>query len=541
MVQGSSEWLTFYATSRSASKLPAAKGNHKYMSRSELLYQLKYGITKDVDANTQLLFDKGHAAELAGRIMAEKIIGEELFPVVMTRHIDGLILAASLDGINFDGDIEFECKLWNEKLAADVRAGTLDPHYTDQLDQQLLVAEAKKTLFMVTDGTEEKTVWMWYETTQEKMDAVVASWKQVEIDLISFSHVEVVIKPQAEAIMQLPAVIINATGGLSVCNLSEITPRFDTFLAGAKTVLVTDVDFVNADETAKFSRTTAKTLKLKAKEVVDQIASVSEAVRTLELYAEKFDGLGLKLEKLVKSEKETRKLAILSEVKTAYYAHIAALEAETHPIKLVIPAPDFAGAMKGLSKLDSVQNAVNVALANGKIEADKVAKDIRGKLAWCKETSEGFGFLFNDLSTIISKPMEDFQLLVTLRIDAHKAAEQEKAFAEQKRVDAEIATKVEAQCVKIQAEEEAKARAKVAEEERARMIAEAAKLPIIPQERVGEIMLDMATRPSNENIERPMPPAKEIIIMLSGRYNISHDTACDWIIAAAKEMTDVNV
>lgn len=64
-------------------------------------------------------------AEANGRPIVEASIGEDLFPVVGT---EGDLLA-SMDGMTLLGETLFEHKMWNEQLAADVRAGTLDPHY----------------------------------------------------------------------------------------------------------------------------------------------------------------------------------------------------------------------------------------------------------------------------------------------------------------------------------------------------------------------------------------------------------------------------
>lgn len=397
----------------------------------------------------------------------------------------------------------------------------------------------------------------WYEPNQELRERILLSIRQFERDLAAYVPPEVIEKPVAEVIMQLPAVVINATGGLSVCNLRDITPEFDFFLSGANTVLVTDSDFVNADSTAKFSRTTAKTLKLKAKEVVDQIATVSEAVRTLELYAEKFDSLGLKLEKLVKSEKEARKLAILSEVRTAYYAHVAALEVETAPIKLNIAVTDFAVHMKGLQKLDSVQNAVNTALANAKIAADATAKDIRGKLAWfTANVSEDRATMnFRDLHEIIRKPMDDFQLVVCTRQEQVAKAEADKLEAQRVQMQAEADAKAKAAQDAILAAErtkmEAEVRAKAVEEAKERAKTEAI---IRAVETTGTAFIDGDKVLSGKDIfAEPNPqaasqigiigkmpdltPSRDLIIKTVSRaFNVDEGTAYQWLRNAFAEV-----
>ena len=52
---------------------------------------------------------------------------------------EGMSLDVQRDiGIDRAKSLGFEHKLWNETLAAQVRAGELDPHYYWQLEQQIL-------------------------------------------------------------------------------------------------------------------------------------------------------------------------------------------------------------------------------------------------------------------------------------------------------------------------------------------------------------------------------------------------------------------
>ncbi len=252
------------------------------------------------------------------------------------------------------------------------------------------------------------------------------------------------------AIEAFPVPSIQVKGELVACNLSEITPKFDKYLAETKTELVTDQDFADGEANAKASREAAKNLKLTAKAVIDQITPISEAVRTLEGYAVKFDALGLKLEKAVKEQKEAIKTAAILKAQKDFSTHIEQLEAETKPIRLNLAQPDFAGAVKGVKTIKSLHGNIADELARCKTAAEGTARDIRAKLAWCKTNAEGYGMLFPDLQQIIGKAMDDFQLVIKTRIDDHKRAEAEK----EARIKAEAE---EAARKKIAAEEAAKA------------------------------------------------------------------------------------
>jgi len=170
---------------------------------------------------------------------------------------------------------------------------------------------------------------------------------------------------------------------------------------------------------------------------------------------------------------------MVSETALAYSAHVEALEAETRPIQLNINRPNFAEAIKGKRNYASMQSALNDALAAGKIEADAVAKDLRGKLMWYWDQANqtGFGFLFNDLAQIIVKPLDDFKLLVTTRIDGHKRAEAEKVETQRVAIQAQEEAKAkaaqDAQLAAERAKMESEVRAKAAEEAKAQREAEA--------------------------------------------------------------------
>ena len=108
LAQGSPEWLAHRRTSFNASDAPAMLGISKYVTRSELVAQAATGLVREIDANTQRLFDDGHATEALARPFAEEIIGEDLYPIVASLAVDGLQkrLSASYDGTTMDENVE---------------------------------------------------------------------------------------------------------------------------------------------------------------------------------------------------------------------------------------------------------------------------------------------------------------------------------------------------------------------------------------------------------------------------------------------------
>ena len=189
VVQGEPEWHALRANFKTASEAPAMMGESKQIKRTDLLNAKKTGLDRDVSWWVQThLFDKGHEAEALARPILEASIGEDLFPVVGT---EGELLA-SMDGMTLLGETLFEHKMWNEQLAADVRAGTLEPHYYWQLEQQLLVSGAEKVIFVCSDGTEQNFVFMEYRPVPGRAETLIAGWKQFDADLLEYTPAEVV-------------------------------------------------------------------------------------------------------------------------------------------------------------------------------------------------------------------------------------------------------------------------------------------------------------------------------------------------------------
>lgn len=431
MIQGSKEWHAHRAAHFNASDAPAMLGISPYKTRTQLLTELKTGITPEVDQFTQSRFNAGHASEALARPIAEKIIGEELSPVVGTEGD----LSASFDGITFIGDVAFEHKLLARRLeevvwVSDNAEDFLPEDYLVQMEQQLHVSGAEKCLFMASKWNDEGELieerHCWYYPNMERRQRIIDGWAQFDKDLAAYVPPEAKAAPETKPAESLPVPSIMVKGEVTLSNLAEILPEFDRVLESTNTELVTDDHFAQADIDAKASRTAAKNLKLTAQAVIDQIAPVSEVVRTLENYASKFDALGLKLEKAVKSQKDLIKTSAIMKAKQDLDAHVAELESEIKPIRMSLPPVDFAGAISGVKTIASMQERINNALLTAKMDADAMARDIRAKLAWCKEHAEGFGMLFPDLQQIIGKAMDDFQLVIKSRIDEHKRAEAEK-------------------------------------------------------------------------------------------------------------------
>lgn len=452
--QGTPEWHAHRATALNASDAPVMMGISKYKTRAQLIKERATGILPEVNDATQRRFNDGHRFEALARPLAEEIIGEELSPVTGT---DGTY-SASFDGLPFDNSIPFEHKCMNNELRSvlsnpDATGIDLDLMYRVQMEQQLMVCGGEKVLFMASSWDADdkllEVMSCWYFPDVELRARIVSGWEQFAADVAAYQPEAAAVEVVADAVIALPSLAVQIKGEVTTSNLPVFVSAADTFLAGIKTELETDQDFANAEANVKACKAAEDGIEQTKKSITAQAVSIDEVMRTMDLYKEKLAAVRLKLDKLVKSEKDKRKEAIIEKARIAFNENFVALEAEIKPIRLIAQHPDFAGAMKGLKKLTAMQAAVDTALRDGIFAAEQVARDMRTKLAWCEEFAAGMSMLFPDLQQLVAKPMDDFTLAITSRIEKHKADE---------------AARLESERARMQAEEEAKARAKVAAE-----------------------------------------------------------------------------
>ena len=471
--QGSAAWHAARAKHFCASEAAAALGMSKYTTRDELLRQKATGITEEVGAAKQRIFDAGHDAEALARPIAVGIAGTELFPVVGTREVDGMALLASFDGIDMLDELIWENKLLNQSLLEQVQAGDLEPHYWLQLEHQLLVSGASRALFTTSDGTPEGTHPLWYESKPERRAQLIAGWKQFAADLAAWVPPEAKPAPVvAKTVGGLPVVFdMRVEGKLVACNLDQYKPAALAYIAAINTELTTDQDFADADADAKFCRDSADKLELAIEQAMGHMGDINTALNTVRDIAAAFDAKGLALEKLVKAQKDSIKLAEVHRGQRELAEHIAQLNAAMPMAYMPTVPADFAAAVKGKRTVDGLRGAVNDELARAKIAASEIATRIHANL----KTLDASGLVVHDAAALVLKATDDLAAVIAQR----QAAEQARLDAERERIRAEEAAK-------LQREADARARAEAAElqrqqDEAARKAAESAQnQPVAP-------------------------------------------------------------
>src|SRR5690606_29588223 len=123
----------------------------------ELLDVRATGIAREIDTFLQRIFDDGHHFEALARPIAEKLLGEDLYPVVGTSDCGRF--GASFDGITMDGSTVFEHKTLNAKIRDAIDSGVgsavcLPEYLRAQMEHQLMVSGAERVLFMASKWDE---------------------------------------------------------------------------------------------------------------------------------------------------------------------------------------------------------------------------------------------------------------------------------------------------------------------------------------------------------------------------------------------------
>lgn len=449
--QGTQAWHALRAQHFTASEAPAMMGASPYMTRTELLKQKALGIVDaEVNSAKLALFQAGHDAEASFRPLAEEIVGDDLYPITGTLEVDGLPLLASFDGLTLDRTIGFEHKLWSGKVAAQLQeVGEPAPHHYWQLEQQLLVSGAERILFATSDGTEALSASVWYESKPERRAVLIAGWRQFAADKEAYTP-EPAAAPAAVAkpVASLPVVFdMRVEGRLVACNIDQYKPAALAYIAAINTSLTTDQEFADAEADAKFCRESASKLKLAIEQALGQMGDINTAINTVREIAVAFDAKGLALEKLVKSEKDARREAIVTDAIGDLRKHVAALNQRLGESYMPgIPA-DFGGAVKGKRNLDSMRDAVATELARAKIAANETADRIQANMQAL--VAAGDRAAFPDAASLVLKAPDDLRAIIAQRVaEAERKAEADRERIrreEQERADREAREKLAAE------------------------------------------------------------------------------------------------
>lgn len=466
LIQGTPEWATHRSQHWNASDAPAMLGVSEHRTRTQLLRELHSGVAREFSSFVQdRIIDPGHAFEERARAIAEKIVGEDLYPC--TGVLEGTKYSASFDGLTLAGDTAFEHKRMNKDLreALEVEGCTgadLPLAYQVQMEQQCMVAAPEHVLFMASDWDGDTFVdelHCWYTPNPDLRRRIEAGWNQFQADLAEYVP-EPVAAPAAvgRAPDQLPALHIELTGMVTESNLVEYRERAIAVFRGISTDLQTDQDFANAEQTVKFCKGIEDRLKAAKDHALSQTASIDELFRAIDSISAEARAKRLELDKLVTKRKEEIRAEIVQRGVEAVAKHYLTINATLGEHALQVPATvraDLAQAIKGRKTVSSLNDAVDAAVATAKIDASQVAERVRANIAVLSEMTAGHEQLFADRRQLVAvKQPEDLRNLVAARIADHEQREAARLEQERERIRQEETARIERERAAAEAQAE---------------------------------------------------------------------------------------
>lgn len=444
--QGSPEWHAHRIAHRNSSEASIMLGAFPNVSRSDLLEIRGTGIERDIDSFLQRIFDDGHRFEALARPLAEKIIGEELYPCVGV--LEGTKFSASFDGLTLLGDVNFEHKTLNNALrdimTDECTGADLPIYYQIQMEQQSMVSDAAKTLFMASEWDGDSLVderHCWYTPNPELRARIVAGWEQFERDVADYKHEpKPAPAPIGRAPETLPSLRVEAQGMVTFSNLAEFRASAMTVLGAINRELKTDDDFADADKTVKWCHDVESRLEATKSAVLAQMRSVDEVCRTIDDVSAETRRVRLELDRLVKAEKESRRGEIVASGVAAVRQHYDEINATLGEHAMRVPPSvqfDVGAAIKGKKTLTSIRDGVDSAVAAAKIAASQNAERIRKNMAILAEHADHASLFADRVMLCESKTPDDLRNLVAARIAAQALAEAARIEIERAKIRAE--------------------------------------------------------------------------------------------------------
>lgn len=498
LIQGTPEWHAHRAQHFNASDAPAMLGASTNQTRGDLIRELAAGVPREFsDFVQERVIDPGHEFEAQARVIAEGLIGEDLYPVTGSQDK----YSASFDGLTLLEDIAWEHKRLNQTLRDAMFDGCtgadLPLMYQIQMEHQAMVSQAERVFFMASEWKRVGDEWelveerhCWYTPNPELRARIITGWAQLEADVAAYEPGAPASPAAAgRAPDQMPALRIEVTGMVTASNLAEWKDRAIAVFQGISQDLTTDQDFADAEKTVKWCGEIEEQLKGAKQHALSQTESIDLLFRTIDDISEQARATRLALDKLVTKRKEERRTEIGNNARRAVQDHVRAINETLGEHGLAMPATliaDLQAAMKGKRSFASMQDAVDAVATNAKITASQAADRIRANVAILAEHPAHSTLFADRVSLCASKTAEDLRNLVAMRIAAFEKQEEERLAAEPEKIRKEE----EAKAQKRADDEAADRRAKEEEAQVAQAAAQA------PAPEVAEPVAEPASSPA---------------------------------------------
>lgn len=441
--QGSPEWAAHRNTGYkgkyffSASLAPIMLALHPTRKRADWIRAMALGLEEAfTDYTLDVIFPRGHRFEALARPLAETILGAELFPESLSNDR----YAASFDGITFDHDMPWEHKSVNEaireafKLASfcggvkdGVQTGVSLPEYLcAQLENQLRVNEGARSLFSATAWDETgacvEQYHCYYHADLAMRQRIIDGWAQAEKDIAEYVEPEAVLTgelmPVVREFPQLPTIRFGLVGG-TLADVLRFEASGRNFISTINQNLVTDQDFADGESDKKDLANAVKML--------DALIDSPQDLAALQRVRDTFNKARIALENQINARKTERKAELVRATNAAYVAHVLALKTDY----VNTGGVDFRDAIKGLSSVSSMQQALSAALLKAQSDVSALAARVQANLdAIAAADNDG---LFRDKAALVKESPENVANAIKVRLAEH--AQKQAAALEKARLD----------------------------------------------------------------------------------------------------------
>jgi hypothetical protein len=249
-------------------------------------------------------------------------------------------------------------------------------------------------------------------------------------------------------IIELPEVSIKVEGSIALIdNLEVFGQALVGYVAGMNKFPKTDEDFGALDAAVKTLKRAETALTEAEAMALSQTASIDTMRKAVAGFKELARSNRLLAEKLVTTEKETRRRAIVTEAAAELARHIDGLNASIGKAYMPSTQANFEGVVKGLKTIASITSAAKAELDRCKLQANAVADNIRANMTTLRELAKNHVFLFSDTAQIVHKLPDDLTALVKARIADHEKVETERLEKERTRIREEERVRAEGERV----------------------------------------------------------------------------------------------
>jgi hypothetical protein len=258
-------------------------------------------------------------------------------------------------------------------------------------------------------------------------------------------------------IIELPDVSIKVEGSIALIdNLEVFGQALVGYVAGMNKFPKTDEDFGALDAAVKTLKKAETALTEAEAMALSQTASIDTMRKAVAGFKELARSNRLLAEKLVTTEKETRRRDIVNDAAAELAKHVDSLNASIGKPYMPNVSGGFIEAVKGLKTIASITSAAKAELDRCKLQANAIADNIRINVATLRELAKDHVFLFADTAQIVHKLPDDLTALVKARIADHEKVETERLEKERARIREEERVKAEAaERSRVQAEQAA--------------------------------------------------------------------------------------